>query len=161
MIEEARKEREEWQRASEEAQRKIEIQLEENQRKEEEEQRKREIQKKEFPQKLREMTEYYIHSDLLHAILLELCQGDLSNRPIEIEVCRYKITARMSCVKKEFAYYFCDHRVLDLKDVSDATIEASPVIAFAHAINHLLGDDYICDDSPIISRLELKRINTF
>lgn len=126
----------------------------------EEDQRKRETLQQECPQKLREMTEYYIRSDLLREILLELCQGDLSNRPIEISVHSSSITAKMS-VKKEFTYHFCEHRVPDLKEVAEETVEASPIIALAHAINHLLDDDYICDDSPIISKLELKRINTF
>lgn len=154
--EEVKKSIKETQRRSEEGRRRDE----ERRRALEEDLRKIEIQKKECPQKLREMTEYYIHSDLLHAILLELCQGDLSNRPIRIEVWSDKITAEMSEHEKLF-YHFSEHRVPDLKWVNDETIEASPIIALAHAINHLLDDDYTCDDSPVIARLELKRINTF
>lgn len=163
-IHKQKKERKEAQKKFEEEMKKIHEEsqraLEEARRKQEEDQRKREIQKKECPQKLREMTEYYIHSDLVHEILLELCQGDLSNRPIEIEVWPHMITAKKSEHEKYF-YRFSEHRVPDLKEVAEETVEASPIIALAHAINYLLDDDYICHDSPIISKLELKRINTF
>lgn len=152
LEEESQRAKEHW-RAWEEDQRKREIQWEEDQR-------KRETLQQECPQKLREMTEYYIHSDLLHTILLELCQGDLSNRPIEINVCPHMITAKKSENEESF-YRFSEHRVPDLKEVADATVEASPIIAMSIAINHLLGNDYSCRIGSNVCRLELKRINTF
>lgn len=105
------------------------------------------------------LVERFVQSEEVHKMVAYICAGNLSNRPLYIEVNSNVIFADHSSGER-IRYLFSEHRVspLGLKYGED---EMRPIFAMAQAIDFILKNEYEVVDYGMIAYLKLKPNKSF